>query len=344
MSEKSIGKRDRRSQWRSIKTGLAVPLAMTLLGITAAGSFAALEGDDVGMYGSITVSRRAHQAATAMKKGDYAMAQGEYRTLIGLSPKTEDFYFGLYEASSKLQQWDQVALALEELFRIDPNYKAKLDYEYGECLFHQNRYDEAEPMLKKALASVNEPSLVDEKLKTIYTKGIIISDKVKGKVIDWVEPVAFVAPKRVEVDPDEVHAHRSKYGLTLENGFAQSESIIVAEYKGFEADGIVSFFNPPKAYYSRTDYLKGNIPKNKTIPIRYEFHEKIGENKPEGWKFDEKTTMPKPGSKWILFINSAVPIDGMIETYHGSWGRKEFNEENYDKILQVIEQHKGQTR
>lgn len=342
-SEKDNPRQSRFGRKRGIPGILVVPLAMSLIGALAPLAMAAMESDDVGMYGSITVSRRAHTAATAMKKGDFGMAQGEYRTLIGLSPKTEDFYFGLYESSVRLNQWDQVALALEELFKLDPTYKEKLNLEYGICLYHQNRYDEAEPLLKKALASINEPSLVEDRLKTLMTKSIIKHEKVIGKVFEYKEPEKFVMPERNVVDPESVHAHRSKYGLTLENAFTQSESIVVAEYKNYESDGLISFFDPPRANFVRTDFLKGHVPLNRSIPIRFEFHEKIGEKKPDGWKFD-KDKMPKPGSKWILFINSAVPIDGMIETYHGSYGRMEFNEDNYDKIMQIIEQHKGQTR
>jgi len=304
----------------------------------------AMESDQVGVYGSITVTRRANTAATAMSKGDFGLAQGEYRTLIGLCPKTEDFYFGLYESSLKLNQWDQVALALEELCRLNPGYKDKLALEYGQCLYHQNRYDEAEPLLKLALGKISEPSLVEDMLKTLKAKSILPDIKVVLPHKPEIARPEFKVPERVKVTEGQVD-DTSSATLNLEWAFNKSEGIILAEYKGYEADGIVSYFDPPKAIYTRTDYLKAHIPSNRIVPIRYEFHDLTKKSvKPKGWKFDPDKMMPKPGSKWILFIKSAVPIDGMLETYHGCYGRMEYNEENYDKIMQIIQQHRGQAR
>ena len=54
--------------------------------------------------------------------------------------------------------------------------------------------------------------------------------------------------------------------------------------------------------------------------------------------------MPKKGSKWIIFIPNAVPVErGMYKTYHGKFGIVEANEENYDKILKIIKDHQGQS-
>ncbi|MGD9682068.1 MAG: tetratricopeptide repeat protein [Candidatus Obscuribacterales bacterium] len=305
----------------------------------------AMESDDVGIYGSISISRKADEAARAMVRNDYGLAQQDYRTLIGLSPKTEDFYFGLYESSLKLNQWDQVALALEELCRLNPSYKDKLALEYGECLYHQNRYEEAEPLLKLALSKIAEPSLLEDMLKTLRAKSIINHEKVglpykpaQVKVIPKV-----VLPKKIT--QDEVNPDTTSTSLNFEWAFNKSEGIILAEYNGYETDGLVTYYSPPKAIYTRTDYLKAHIPSNRIVPIRYEFHDLTeGSKKPKGWKFDPDRMMPKPGSKWILFIKSAVPIDGMLETYHGCYGRMEYNEENYDKIMQIIQQHRGQAR
>ncbi|MBX9693142.1 MAG: tetratricopeptide repeat protein, partial [Cyanobacteria bacterium] len=268
-------------------------------------------------------------------------AESKYRQLIGMSPQTEDFYFGLYDVAAKLKHWDQAALALEQLFEKNPDYKNQLPYEYGTTLYNLKRYDAAEPALKKALGVVDEESLVDRKIKKLMTKSIIQKELVKGKVFVPVPVKPIIIPKRKEVSQEEVHEASSKYGLTLENAF-QSEAILVCEYKGYEHEGVVTYFKPPQANYRIVEYLKGP-PLNKSLPVRFEFHEKVGQPKPANWKFND-SMMPAKGSKWIIFIPNAVPIDGMFETYHGSYGRLEYTEDNLDKILKIIEAHKGQTR
>ena len=321
---------------------LAIPLALTLIGVSSPNSYGALETDDVGMYGSILVSRKAHAAATAMKQGRYAEAQGHYRALIGMNPKEDDFYFGLYESSRKMGQWPEVGLALEQLFQHNPKYEDQMTLEYGECLYHLNRYSDAEPVLKKALTKIDQPSIVEKQLKKLMRKSIIIKKKHIGKVVVPKYKV-YKTEKYVETKEEDYHPHTSDVDLNIKAAFLKSEAILVAEYQGFEKDGLISYYKPPKAKFKIIEFLKGP-PLNKALPIRYEFHDKTNKGKPEGWKFDPKTTMPEKGSKWIIFIPNAVPVDGMFETYHGSYGRMAYNSDSIDKVLKVLEQHKGQTR
>lgn len=322
---------------------LTLPLAFTLVGIFSPAGFGALEADDVGMYGSILVSRKAHAAATAMKQGQYAEAQMHYKALIGMNPKEDDFYFGLYEASRKMGQWPEVALALEQLFQQSPKYKKLMPLEYGECLYHMNRYSDAEPVLKDALAHVEEPSIVEKQLKKLMRKSIIIRKKHVGKIVVPKYKEIAPVPVREKVTEKQANPQQSDVALNLKAAYLRSECIVIAEYKGFEQEGMVSFYRPPKANYRIEEVLKGHD-MNKSLPIRFEFHDKTNKPKPKDWKFDEKTTMPEKGSKWIIFIPNAIPVDGMFETYHGSYGRLAFNEDNYDKVLRILEQHKGQTR
>jgi tetratricopeptide (TPR) repeat protein len=320
-----------------------IPMSMTLSLASPYGASAALDSDDVGIYGSVMVTRLAREGAISMKKGAWGEAQGAYVKLIGMAPKQEDFYFGMYQASKSMQQWDQCMRALSELFDINPEYKEKMALEYGETLYHMNRYDEAEVWLKKALANVTQESFVEQKLKRLIAKSIVEKELVVGKIAQpKYEVIAPVAP-RVEVKPEEVHAHTSKTGLNLENAYSQSEGIFVATFKNYEKVGdAITYFRPPLAHFHIEEYMKGP-PLNANIPIRFEFHDKIGESKPEGWKFTEEM-MPKKGSKWILYIPNCVPIDGMFETYHGKFGIQEYTDDNYDKIMRILELHKGQTR
>lgn len=300
----------------------------------------AAESDDIGVYGSVLITRKASSAAEHMKKGEWGQAQADYRELIGREPKQEDFYVGLYKSSMKLDQWDQVSLALEELCSLNPGYKDKLALERGECNYYLNRYAEAEPQLKLALNKLDQPSLMDERFDRLMQKSIIkhvpvIGPPVVGRDKEKIIPDVFVPTPEINS-----HLDTSKHSLTLENAFARSEKIVVADYSGYEGKN-VTFYAPPKAVYKLDRFLKGGA-LNKTIYIRYEFHNKTSEKRPAGFKFS-KETMPEPGSKWILFIENAVPVDGMYQTYKGCFGRVEYNDENLDKILQIIQKHEGQT-
>ena len=274
----------RKARLRSIPL-LAVPLSLVLTGFLTP-SVQALDSDDVGVYGSVTVSRSAQTAAKAMKKGSWAEAQGEYKKLIGMSPNQEDFYFGLYEASHKMQQWNECAGALSQLFDLKPAYKDQMALEYGECMFHMNRYEEAEPYLKKALANIAQPSIVESKLRRLMDKSIIDYTPQVGKILEYKEPEKFVRPERAEkMDVSQVAEDTSEKSLTFLNAFMKSESVVVAEYKGYDKSNLISFYNPPKANFRIVEYLKGP-PLNKALPIRYEFTRKLsGDEKPKDWKF-----------------------------------------------------------
>lgn len=299
--------------------------------------------DDVGMYGSRTISNLADKAARALEIGRWADAQVLYKQLMAKRPGEDDFYFGYYKASRKMNQWAEVGLALEQLFQHNPRYKNKMLYEYGECLYNLNRYSDAEPVLRKALQKVSERSIVDKQIKKLIKKGIIEHKPVKG---EYKEPEYIIheAPKPYEEIPEaQIHPGTSPVELKLKYAFTRSESVVVADYKGYEVrKGHLTFYRPPKAHYRIVERLKGP-PLNKALPIRYEFHDKTNTTKPKGWKFDEASMMPEEGSRWILFIRNGVPVDRMFETYHGSYGRLEYNDDNIDKVLQIREHHKGQT-
>lgn len=282
-------------------------------------------------WSSDTIALRADIAAKAMKESQYGQAESAYRALIGLDPKEEDFYLGLYSAAFKAEHWDAASLALEELIEKKPEVKTKISKQLKEIFEKTHRATDAKklaPLVAKA-----DPAYIDTRVTALIDKSILPEVK---------EEVKPPPPPRKEVKPEDVHAHTSKFGLTFLNAY-QSESIVVAEYVGMDKSENVTYFKPPRANYRIKEYLKGP-PLNPFLPVRYEFHDVTGGTKPEGWKFDEAKMMPKKGSKWIIFIPNAVPIDGSFETYHGNFGRQEYNDENLDKILKILEEHKGQVR
>ena len=123
------------------------------------------------------------------------------------------------------------------------------------------------------------------------------------------------------------------------------ESIVVGEYVGCNersrvSDGEVTSktaitpFTPPGALFRVADVLKGP-PLNHVITIRFDFFD--NKPTPNNWKFD-KSMMPKPGSKWILFISEAVPHGVLreFETWNGSLGREAFSDERVTEIRKVL--------
>jgi|AGTN01.1.fsa_nt_gi hypothetical protein len=320
---------------RSTKMFVVVPIVITLLNSASGAANAALESDNVGFYGSVLITRSADKAARAMKALKWAEAQGEYIKLTGMKPNEEDFYVGLYCSSHNLGQWDQVMRALSELFALKPEYKERMTLEYGEACYHLNRYDEAEIYLKKALGHVNEESFLQQRLKRVLDKGIIIETAVLGPVIEYkekpeIKPVPWVPTPE---DP--------RKALTLENAFMRSEAILVCTFKSYEkGDGAITFFNPPKAIFKIDEELKTSARWNPIIPVRFEFHEDLKEDKPEGWNFSPDM-MPKKGSKWIIFIPNSVPVDGAYKTYQGKFGMIPYSVDEYDKVLKIIKEHQG---
>lgn len=317
--------------------------------------------DDTGFFGSVTVQRHAEDAARSWQKGDYHKAMNTYRKCIGLDPKEQLFYFGLYASAARASIWDQAAFAVEQLVEQDPSYKTKLNYEYGEVLYHQNRYDEAVPLLKAALVTADQESIVKSKLKSLIIKSIppVVKPEVGGSTTAPTVPVAPIVPEKPverteKKSQEEVRPDTSDTALNFQNAF-KSESITLCEYEGYDKKSDISFYNPPTARYHITKILKGP-PLNRSLPIRYEFHDKteavaqVGAlNKkvevgkmPVGWKFGPDK-MPTKGSRWIIFIQNAVPRrDGSFDTYQGSYGRQEASEDNLNQIYRIIEEHKGQ--
>lgn len=310
-------------------------------GLTSLQAASALGTDEIGMYGSVLISAKADKAARALKSKRFEEAKILYKELTSDSPNEDDFYFGYYYSSRMLGSWRDVGSALKELFQSKPTLKDRMLIEYGECLFHLNRYTDAEPILRLALTKVETPSIVEKHINRIIHKGIIEHKPVIGKPAT---PVIVIHKRPKPRKPDDErtsHPATSDVDLNLKAAFLKSESILVAKFKKYDKRASVSFYQPPKAIYRIEKIIKGP-PLNKTLPIRFEFHSKTDKGKPEGWKFDPKTMMPKAGSKWIIFIENSVPVDRMFETYHGCYGRIPYTDDTIDDVMRIVGQHKGQ--
>lgn len=276
---------------------------------------------------SVTLIRHSNKAADYYNAGDYGRARDEYRIAIGLSPKSVELYEGLYNSAIKAGEWDQVAFAIEKIFELDPKKQPSLSYEYGQALFHLNKYDEAVPWLKKALNSVDTPT-------------VAFVPKIKN--IDIVPSTPYVPPPppkeepKVPEKPKEPERPPETYSLSFENA-VKAECIVIAEFEGLEktTEKDASWNHPPMAHYHITKNLKGP-PLNKALPLKYDFHDLVNTAKPDGWKFSEKM-LPEKGSSWILFIEFAVPKRGMFETFQGSYGRQPATDDNLNNLYQLLD-------
>jgi len=120
-------------------------------------------------------------------------------------------------------------------------------------------------------------------------------------------------------------------------GAIRSESICLAEYTGYDKSKDISWDHPPQAHYRITEILKGP-PFGRNPTVKYEFHDSIDRTMPNGWKFSDKM-MPEKDSKWILFIEVAVPKRGMLELYQGSYGRQPATDENLKQLNGLLDKY-----
>lgn len=322
---------------------LAAALSLLLIG---APSLAIDSKDDVGVFGSITVTRLAREASAAAGRNDWGNAVNYYRQTISKNSDIVDIYYGLYDAAVHANDWAQAAYALETLFEKDPEAKAHLQAEYGQILTYQNRYEEAIPVLKNALKTVDaDAAFLPNKLKELRTKIATVVEAPKRDLTpeEIARMNAEVKPREIPtrelVLGEKLRADRSDLALNYETAF-RSEFIGICEYQGYDKEKDISFYHPPIAHYHIEKIIQGP-PLNRNIAVRYEFHDRTGDPMPKDWKFGPDK-MPAKGSRWLIFIENAVAIDGAYETFHGSYGRQDASDENLNKIYQIIELHRGQ--
>lgn len=220
-------------------------LALLLLSTNAA--WAIDSSDDVGVYGSITTTRLAREANTAAERGDWPAAVNYYRQAIAQSPEQVDFYYGLYDASTHSNDWSQASFALESLFEKDAAAKTHMQAEYGQVLTYQNRFDEAIPVLKNALKTVDADAVflptklrdVKARISTVVEapKRALTPEEIK-RMND--EVAAPVVPQHDLVIGDKVRADRSDLALTFENAFNYSEFIGICTYESFDKESDTS--------------------------------------------------------------------------------------------------------
>ena len=328
-------------------------LAASLLIGSLTGSFLpALSQVDAA--GSVTVAKHANKAAEYWDKGDYARAKEEFRAAIGFVPNSVEYYEGLLNCSEKTQDWQNVVFAAEKIATLSPERKKFYDYDFGMALYNMNRYDEAIPHLKAALATADIPTPPYKPIRMNITENTtsIKAPEVLPTIQQALPQSGGVVGTRGKTaiqmeDEDATHVVTSanpveaKMGAKLLNydNAIRSESIVLAEYQGYDKADDIRFNSPPLTHWHVDKILKGP-PLNKSLPLRFDFHTTGIKDPPPGWKWSE-SMLPEKGSKWILFIEFSVP-DGVRRwfiPFQGSYGLQPATEENLNTLDALLEQH-----
>lgn len=307
---------------------------------------------------SVTVAKHANKAAEYWDKGDYARAKEEFRAVIGFVPNSVEYYEGLLNCSERTADWQNVVFAADKIAALSPARKQFYDYDFGMALFNLNRYDEAIPHLKSALATADIPTPpykpirmnITENTTSLKAPEVMVSHNIPGMPNSG--PGINVAPgmgltaaqiqdkedSQVVTSGSKIDTELGKRLLNFDNAI-RSESILLAEYQGYDKTADIRFNSPPLTHWHIDKILKGP-PLNKSLPLRYDFHTPDVTTAPAGWKFDE-SKLPEKGSKWILFIEYSVP-DGVRRwflPFLGSYGVQPATEENMNTLDRLLEQH-----
>lgn len=300
---------------------------------------------------SVLIAKHSNRAADFYEQGNFNSAKDEYLAVIGIAPNALEPYEGLLSCAKQTQDWSHVAFAAEKISSLSPERKPVYEFDYGTALYHLNRYDEAIPHLKSALATADVLVANFRPLKLDSPNGLIAptiapsdsrpsggslnssSGSNGGNSLANIERRELI--NRVTSD--------SPVDLSkLENfqNAIRSEFICIAEYQGFDKKSDIRFNSPVSSHWHIVKILKGP-PLNKSLPVRYDFHTLSENQAPPGWRFDQ-AKMPSRGSKWILFIEHAVPEGdkSLFTTYGGSYGRQPATDANLNELDRLLEEHK----
>jgi tetratricopeptide (TPR) repeat protein len=334
-----------------------VALSSLLIGSLGSGMLPARA--QVEAAASVTVAKHANKAAEYWDKGDFARAKEEFKAVIGFVPNSVEYYEGLLDCGNKTNDWPSVVFAAEKISTLSPERKKFYDYDYGMALFNMNRYDEAIPHLKAALATADIPPPQYKPIRLNITEN---TTTIRAPEVMTQRPMSIpgmpsssgrVAPgmgltaEQIQDKEDaqtitsasavDKTAMASKL-LNYDNAI-RSESIVIAEYQGYDKTDDIRFNSPPLSHWHIDKILKGP-PLSRTLPVRFDFHTPDVLDPPKGWKFDE-SKMPEKGSKHIVFIEFSVP-DGVRRwfiPYLGSYGIQPATEDNMNTLDRLLEQH-----
>lgn len=341
------------------RSRLTLLLALSGLVVGSLGGTTLPALSQVDAASSVTVAKHANKAAEYWDKGDYARAKEEFRAVIGFVPNSVEYYEGLLNCSERTADWQNVVFAADKIATLSPARKQFYDYDFGMALFNLNRYDEAIPHLKSALATADIPTPPYKPIRMNITENTTSLKMPEVMPTSYAVPgmpnsggSARVAPgmgltaaqiqdkedSQVVTSGSKIDSELGKRLWNYDNAI-RSESILIADYQGYDKNEDIRFNSPPLTHWHIDKILKGP-PLNKSLPLRYDFHTPDVSTPPQGWKFDE-SKLPEKGSKWILFIEYSVP-DGVKRwflPFLGSYGVQPATEENLNTLDRLLEQH-----
>jgi len=124
-------------------------------------------------------------------------------------------------------------------------------------------------------------------------------------------------------------------GPSPEEAVIQSDSIVVAEYLGYQNRGKeIDYFNGPCANYSIVKIIKGKKLSG-IIKVKYDFQDGSACLADKNFEFTNGL-MPAKRSRWILFLEGRDGLENIWLTYRGDYGRWLLNEDNLKKINNLI--------
>jgi tetratricopeptide (TPR) repeat protein len=298
---------------------------------------------------SVLITKHSNRAAEFYEKGNFDSAKDEYLAVIGFAPNALEPYEGLLSCAKQTKDWRQIAFAAEKISSLNPERKSIYEFDYGTALYHLNRFDEAIPHLKSALATADLPEPTFKPVKMEVPNGLR-----SPRIVPTDSPPADGASSSPRIDGNsltQIERKEQENTVTsdstvdwskLENfeNAIRSESICIVEYVGFDKKAKDIRYNSPVASYWHVVKILKGPPITGALPVRYDFHTLSEKQAPSGWRFDE-SKMPTKGSRWILFIEFSVP-DGekrLFKTYGASYGRQPATEENLNELDRLLESH-----
>lgn len=320
---------------RNLVLSMAVTLPLTAL------SAQMVKANDL-PTDSVTIITHVNKAADLYDRGEFARAKDEYRAVISSAPDAVEPYEGLLQCSEKTSDWSEVAFAASKIESLSPERKSFYEYDYGTALYNLNRYDEAIPHLKSALATANIAVPAFKPVRLQPPQG-------SKNSIQMLPTVKVTKPSDTPIqsgkpNPEDQPGVTSSSSLDIAklanyDNAIRSESICIAEYLGCDKSDDIRFNSPPATHWHIDRILKGP-PLNRHLPLRFDFHTLDVTKQPSGWAFNEKL-LPQKGSKWIIFIEFAVPEGPkkLFTTFDGSYGRQPATEENLNELDRLLEEH-----
>lgn len=164
----------------------------------------------------------------AYNRGDWQAARDDFRTAIGLEPeKCTALYLALLHSCIQSQDWNQVSFVSERIAYLFPEYKNEIAYDYGMALYHQMRYADAIPWLKRALACADQPVRTYVPAKSVGCR-LTLDNPQRTLNSDGQPGEPLVLPPLNTMDV-----------LSYENAI-KSEEIVLATYESYEKEAFVS--------------------------------------------------------------------------------------------------------